>query len=232
MPTDKQREAGRRYGRGHAAKRAEYNKQYRKAHPDKVKGWNKAKNIKYFETNQARQKKYVEERIAKGICRFCGRLASVPGLQYCADCRAKAAKRCANRREAGVCSGCGKNPGVQLPDQSKLSRCETCYFKHAAHTNLGDRKLWAVLRDVLAAQNYLCPYTGDRLVIGLNASVDHKLPWSRFAELRHDPQNIEWVSECVNAFKLDRTPDEFLDLVRRIYSYRLQGGEVHSGVDK
>jgi len=95
-----------------------------------------------------------------------------------------------------------------------------CYFQNAAKARLGSRTHWQALRDRLIAQDFTCPYTGTRLVLGVNDSVDHVYPIARFPKLRDDPANIEWVRRDVNEMKGDRTPDEFLALIRRIMEYR------------
>ena len=99
--------------------------------------------------------------------------------------------------------------------------CETCFFKQITNFELGSSHRWTVLRDKLIQQNYRCAYSGDTLVPGMNAAVDHKLPYCRFPEHRYDPDNVEWVTLEVNELKRDRTPDEFLDLLRRIAQCRL-----------
>jgi 5-methylcytosine-specific restriction endonuclease McrA len=62
----------------------------------------------------------------------------------------------------------------------------------------------------LIQQNFTCPYTGDKLVLGVNASIDHIKPKKRFPELASDINNIEWVSFRVNYHKYDCTKEEFI----------------------
>jgi len=62
----------------------------------------------------------------------------------------------------------------------------------------------------LKAQNYRCAYTGELIVLGVNDSLDHILPTSKFPKLRSDPTNVEWVTRKVNCMKWDSTREEFI----------------------
>jgi len=54
-----------------------------------------------------------------------------------------------------------------------------------------------------------CPYTGELLTPGVNMSIDHKLPLSRYPHRAFDLDNLEWVSLTYNYAKRDRTTEEF-----------------------
>lgn len=116
----------------------------------------------------------------------------------------------AARVAAGVCRSCVKPPafGSQV--------CEDHWFAHRATQRLGlggnTRERGQALKSILAAQNYRCPYTGRKLVPGINASVDHIKPGSKHPELRGDLSNIQWVDDVVNRMKQDLSHDEFLEL--------------------
>ena len=58
-------------------------------------------------------------------------------------------------------------------------------------------------------------------VVGGNAWIDHIMPRSKFPELAQDIENLEWVTEDVNRAKQDKTPEEFLELIAKIYAKRL-----------
>jgi len=74
----------------------------------------------------------------------------------------------------------------------------------------------AFLQELLERQNYLCPYTGKKLVPGLNCSLDHILPVVRYPELAGDIDNVEWVDLSVNCMKGSMTKEEFLGFCRLI----------------
>jgi hypothetical protein len=131
----------------------------------------------------------------------------------------------AKRRANGLCAGCGR--GQPLPafaPEAAAALCETCYLKKASRMRLGSARHWQALRVLLERQEWRCAYTGVPLVLGVNDSVDHIYPRSRFPERAPDPTNVEWVCRAVNEMKRDRTPDEFLALLHEIIAYR---GSVH-----
>jgi hypothetical protein len=84
----------------------------------------------------------------------------------------------------------------------------------------GTRRHWKLLKQKLQEQEYKCAYTGVQLIPGVNASVDHVYPKFKYPEMAKDPHNIEWVTTEVNVMKRDRTPEEFLSLMRSILDYR------------
>ena len=74
-----------------------------------------------------------------------------------------------------------------------------------------------MLKDILDQQHGICPYTGQQLVIGENASVDHILPRSRGGS--NDPDNLQWVVTQVNLMKHKLNHEEFLALMQEIMTY-------------
>jgi 5-methylcytosine-specific restriction endonuclease McrA len=81
---------------------------------------------------------------------------------------------------------------------------------------LGSATRWKELEDLWIKQDGICPYTGSKLILGVDASLDHILPSSRFPEHRHDINNVEWVHYRVNEMKKDWTKEEFLQFMRGI----------------
>jgi len=61
---------------------------------------------------------------------------------------------------------------------------------------------------LLDKQNRRCPYSGRLLLIGDNASIDHKIPLDRGGT--NDLTNLQWVDYHVNIMKWYRTDEEFL----------------------
>ena len=68
------------------------------------------------------------------------------------------------------------------------------------------------LKRLLELQGFTCPYTGKKLEIGTNASLDHIQPKSRFPELENCFENLEWVDDNVNRAKRAMTKEEFVEL--------------------
>ena len=146
---------------------------------------------------------------------MCGQKALL-GKTRCSNCRKRntalfSVKR-ENSRQNGLCIQCHKEKTY-----ATLDSCLTCNMKAKAYIHLKDRSRYEELIEKLESQLYLCPYTGEQLIIGVNASVDHIYPKKRFPELAHDINNLEWVHSRINNMKHDFTKDEFLAMVRNIY---------------
>jgi hypothetical protein len=72
----------------------------------------------------------------------------------------------------------------------------------------------ALLKLLWEEQNGRCSVTGEQLVPGVNASLDHITPVSKGG--RTEKSNLRWVTLQVNHIKWDLTDDEFLGLCRLI----------------
>jgi len=92
----------------------------------------------------------------------------------------------------------------------RKAKNETCWLKQKSTHSLGTVVHWELLRDLLKKQNYKCAYTGKKLVLGVNASIDHIRPKSLFPELANDPNNIVWVDLKVNKLKHNKPLEEFM----------------------
>lgn len=175
-----------------------------------------------------KDRKVRAARSAKGMCAQCGHNSVSKEKRTCNNCldnlRENTKIRAHKLNQLGVCVRCGQFPqllGVTRCGNSHTT-CQTCYLKHISQSNLGARKYATLLLEKLEAQNHKCPYTGQELILGNNAWIDHIMPRSRFPELAKDIDNVEWVTETVNRMKQDRTPEEFLKLIRIIYDHRLR----------
>lgn len=103
-----------------------------------------------------------------------------------------------------LCRSCPK----PLMKHSK-SWCEKHWFMQIMWRYGFKMRDWRMAKRILQDQNYTCPYTGLRLVKGVNASVDHKNPKSKFPNQRSSIENIEWVDLHVNNVKQNLTKEEF-----------------------
>jgi len=63
------------------------------------------------------------------------------------------------------------------------------------------------LQKLFLSQVRRCVYSGIRLVLGDNASIDHKTPTSRGGG--HEIENLQWVDIRINRMKGDMTDSEF-----------------------
>lgn len=164
-----------------------------------------------------RNKKWREALIREKLCTQCG--GETSGKKRCESCLLKIKNREKRRRkklgDAGLCLQCGQD--VKMI-HSVL--CQVCYIKNKSYTHLKTTKHWKILLMLLESQGWRCPYTDEKLVLGLNDSTDHKLPKIKFPEQALDISNLEWTTRGANQMKSDRTPDEFLALVKQIHDHR------------
>lgn len=137
-----------------------------------------------------------------------------PGKINCEPCGDRSVTNGKFRKETwaknGICTNCGKNPSLPAMIGKRYPFCERCYFKKTSIDCLKTAKHAGLIGQKLRDQNYRCAYTGEKIILGLNDSLDHILPISKFPELRSDPANVEWVTRKVNCMKWDSTREEFI----------------------
>lgn len=149
----------------------------------------------------------------QGLCVRCSE-PSQPEKIYCPICAVKDRQNTKKYRAdcvaRSVCPNCGTRPVLPAMIGKDWSFCERCYFKKTSTDCLRTAKYAEIIGQKLKDQNYRCAYTGEEIILGLNDSLDHILPTSKFPELRNDPANVEWVTRKVNCMKWDSTRDEFI----------------------
>lgn len=152
-------------------------------------------------------------------CQDCGVTLPVEHKgRRCGNCQTKlsvqASRRRKERQDSGAaCVSCGASTVIT---DGKEALCETCYFKAVSLRHFGTRTLWQAIEAQWNKQDGVCPYTGLRLMLGKDASLDHTLPTSRFPERHTDPNNWQWVHYRVNEMKKDWTPGEFISFMESI----------------
>ena len=157
-----------------------------------------------------------EKMMSLSLCTCCGKfpLKSKKLCQFCLEKFKNNRKlRDEIRKNDKLCFVCGKNEPI---DNHKI--CETCCIKRAASHNLKDTSKWTELFDLLKKQNYLCPFTGRKLIIGINAELDHIIPRAKGGEDKIE--NMQWVCAEINKMKLDHFTEDFLSLVVEVYKYK------------
>ena len=156
------------------------------------------------------------ERVEAGFCYMCGKAPPAsPDQPRCQSCIDRGADNLQKRRAryfaSGQCTGCG-DPAITNGRRS--SYCLVCWLRdmagHATKTTL----LWKQVGQLLEAQQYRCAYTGEKLIPGVNASIDHIIPRSRGGS--DELSNLQWVTLQINKIKRDLTHDEFIAMCHNI----------------
>lgn len=109
----------------------------------------------------------------------------------------------------GECIDCPKNA-----KQEAMPNCRHCFKHWILRLAKGNRdtkqnpELAKALAFKWAEQNGRCAYTGVELVPGVNASIDHIVPYSRGGQ--NCAENVHWVDRLINRMKTDMLPNEFI----------------------
>ncbi len=174
-------------------------------------------------------KNHIDVRRSKlrdsGLCIDCGKETKDDRV-HCETCLTTKREHRTNWKAQvprGFCTRCKKNKCLpQLIDAKLYMRsCQECYLRHAASAQLGSSKHYHALLSKLERQQWKCAYSGDEIILGVNDSIDHIYPKSRYPDRSLDITNIQWVTRVINRMKDNLTPEEFLDMASRIYSLSL-----------
>jgi hypothetical protein len=161
-----------------------------------------------FSRRRKYNKKTKENFKKRGMCVDCGKPRD-SALTRCSSCRTKKNKRDNSRYEtriaAGLCRYCG---AMSLKNVKGF--CEPCYMKYLAQIHLHSRRRWAELKEKLDTQGRRCAYSGLPLIVGVNASIDHRACVARHPDKKHEASNLHWVDARVNQMKLHFSEEEFL----------------------
>lgn len=147
----------------------------------------------------------------QGLCQRCGRKRY---LKYseCKRCHFLETNRIKKRRMNGICERCS---GMVIPS---TFLCETHHFMAVSHRLWKTRNRWADLKTLFAAQGGKCVYSGLALTIGVDASIDHRIPKATGGS--DDISNLQWVHFMANTMKWNAEESKFLELVGTIAKHR------------
>jgi HNH endonuclease len=141
----------------------------------------------------------------KGICYRCG-INPLTTHSICEDCRIKhkaGIDRYKIERVAqGICAECGRSP---LSGNAKS--CENCILKAMAKAHFKDVKKWVLLRQIFDL-NSVCPYSGIQLILGDNASLDHRIPKSKGGS--DEIENLQFIHVWCNIMKSNMEELKFI----------------------
>jgi hypothetical protein len=159
-------------------------------------------------------KGYRDDRKQRGLCIQCGEPTQNEYVR-CDKCLA-AQKELGQKRKdkllsEGLCQSCGLEKFVE----GQLN-CETCCLKGISYSLWQTTSRWEELKTLYEKQGGVCPYTGEVIRIGVDASIDHIVPKSLGGS--DELSNLQWINYWVNIMKWDRPEEEFKTMITKIYS--------------
>lgn len=162
-----------------------------------------------------------EQPPEKGLCRKCGKPSSGFRCDRCGRRKAEKARASYRRRvQSGQCVCCKHQATVG-------AFCLAHWFRNIGQTyGLGKKNGGiAMLQRFWERQGGRCAVTGEQLIPGVNASLDHILPVSRGGTSA--ASNLRWVTATVNHMKWDMTDAEFISKCKVIVQRATRTTEVH-----
>ncbi len=139
-----------------------------------------------------------------GLCRSCGEPIDGMSPVHCSEClavdRESKRARYGERVRARRCI---------IDDRPAVAGvfCLDCWFKMISYERLGSRAHWRAIRALWERQQRRCAYSGEPLIPGFNASLDHRIPVSRGGS--NELSNLQWVTVAANRMKSNMTEEEF-----------------------
>ena len=74
-----------------------------------------------------------------------------------------------------------------------------------------------LIRRIWDEQGGICDVTGDHLVPGVNASLDHRIPVSRGGDCSRE--NLRWIVKMANYIKSDSSEEDLLTFCRKVVAH-------------
>jgi len=114
----------------------------------------------------------------------------------------------------GLCKFC-----IQPRILGHKQLCEKHYVTNAVQWAIGrcDNQVTKIFLERFYA-NPICPYTGQTLILGINAHLDHIESRKNRPDLAKELTNLEWVSEQANLAKNGMSNNEFIQFCSLIAS--------------
>ena len=170
-----------------------------------------------------------DESEAKKFCGKCKKLVPVKdfhkakhtrdGLRHtCRHClkiyhseRYKKQKKISKKTGTCLCAGCSNKT------EKGATFCPDHFFRQSARRTLEDASLTEDIKKIAEKQNYICPLTGDVLKAGVNMSLDHIKPTSKYPHLLKKISNLQWLSKWANWAKGTSSMTVFINNCTKVF---------------
>lgn len=157
--------------------------------------------------------RFIKEHREKSLCIECNNPVSKNSKCRCDNCLERRRKNKKDKRDYakvnGYCTECFNEISV-----GSKNLCEKCYYKRVSKFHFNTHKYWDSLKKLFNNQKGICPYSGIKLSIGLNAELDHIKAKSNGGD--NKIENCQWVYAPVNKMKWDLSEDDFRALIFKI----------------
>ena len=148
-----------------------------------------------------------------GFCNKCGKNKKMDDGKLCSECFELRSKYRKERIKNNICTRC-KCKSMQYAKQC---------FKHWL-MQMSDKKTisenWKILKEIWETQNNgVCALTGEQLIPGINASIDHIIPVSQGGG--GEKENLRWISLDINKFLEVKSDQDFFSLCLKVIQHNL-----------
>jgi hypothetical protein len=196
-------------------------KRSRKA--ETVKAWNtgpggRAARCRYNRStkgivkSKAQHESHRNKRIAAKACVYCGRPKDLVKRLACSVCLLVRAEKRLARASSGFCLECA------APAEAGTVCLHHWFARIGQHYSLTTKNGGVeMLKRLWIEQKGLCALTGEALVPGSTASLDHIVPRKKGGTSVKD--NLQWVLLAVNVMKGLRSQDEFLSFCKKVTAH-------------
>lgn len=175
---------------------------------------NKTKCASCTEKYVTYKRNYVS-KLNDNQCKTCGGERD-DRFKTCSSCRSRIKLWRENHIANGGCNRCGQEP------LKGLNTCLTCYLKTTSQTVFGTVNKHKELLELFEQQKGFCPYSSKQLTLGVDTSLDHKIPKSKGGS--DDLKNLQWTHRLVNEMKWNYEEQEFYEIILAIAdTYRSTG---------
>ena len=162
--------------------------------------------------NRLYRDKTKQKRYEAGLCIWC-ETPRDSEAQLCKVCRERQNAEWRTRRltykQNGICR-CGKS-GEIIGNEPM---CRPCWFKRISIAIVRNISLAEPLAHLFQEQGGHCVYSGEVLIPGDNASVDHKVPILKGGN--NNITNLQWITKDINRMKGKLTHTEFVLLCAKV----------------
>ena len=179
------------------------------------------KKKRYIYTKEQHKSWYEKRKLRafeEGFCFRCGKKKEPDRLDnwWCASCTEKGKVRVRNKRKSRIAEGLCIYCPIPARPVVAGQYCKEHWFTVFAADRFGDSSLGKEIKSIYEKQNGLCIYSGEPLVLGKNASLDHKIPRCRGGT--DDIDNLQWTTRQVNLAKTDFLHEEFVEFCLKVAS--------------